>query len=132
MTSVGQISNGCMAHYIPNTIERSDFTVGHTPKDTVCHKERSLSAAGFPIIYIYQYIPACRLRRCFMATSSRTYNLPQNLLYKYYSGTLTLYELAHYLFNPWEQVDDTIQFYRHRAPDGLWSNADTRCRHSRR
>ena len=36
-----------------------------------------------------------------------SYNLPQNLLDKYDSGALTLYELVNELFEPWEQVDES-------------------------
>ena len=36
-----------------------------------------------------------------------SYNLPQNLLDKYDSGALTLYELDNELFEPWEQVDES-------------------------
>lgn len=36
-----------------------------------------------------------------------SYNLPQNLLDKYDSGAITLYELINELFEPWEQVDES-------------------------
>lgn len=36
-----------------------------------------------------------------------SYNLSQNLLDKYDSGALTLHELGHELFEPWEQVDES-------------------------
>ena len=42
-----------------------------------------------------------------MATSSRTYNLSQNLLEQYDSGALTLHELVNELFDPCEQVDES-------------------------
>lgn len=53
---------------MPNTTGRRSCTVWHILSDTACHQEPSLSAAGFQTVCI----PVCKLRRYFMATSSRT------------------------------------------------------------